>query len=60
MSVHLGYAGGLEKTTRREESARGNRRNRQMISSEGRKALVALPIRRENRMIGLLYLSSKS
>ena len=32
----------------------------QTISSEGRKALVALPINRENRLIGLLSLSSKS
>jgi GAF domain-containing protein len=31
----------------------------ELISKEGRKALVALPIRRENRIIGVLSLSSK-
>ena len=30
-----------------------------VVSSEGRKAMVALPIRRENRLIGVLTLTSK-
>lgn len=36
-----------------------NRDAEELISREGRKALIALPIRRENRIIGALSLTSK-